>query len=190
MSPTPPGDVTILLDEIRNGDPGALSLLVERIYAELRRMADELMNRERPDHSLQATALVHEALLRLFGSQVFGEAPNRAYLFGAAARAMQEVLTEHARRRSAAKRGGDRQRVPLDDVLDSLHAQHVNVIELTEAVDRLAVHNPRQAQVVSLRFFVGLAVPEVAEVLGVSVSTVENDWRFARAWLRRKLASQ
>jgi RNA polymerase sigma factor (TIGR02999 family) len=182
------GEVTTLLEAIRDGDPQAPDRLVEAVYAEFHRMAAGLMARERRDHTLQPTALLHEALVQLFDADVLRKAPNRAYLFGAAARAMREVLAAHARRRAADKRGGDRQRVPLDAVLDYLEEQRLDVLALHEALERLATFHERQSHVVTLRFFAGCTVAEVADQLGVSVATVESDFRIARAWLRRQLA--
>jgi RNA polymerase sigma factor (TIGR02999 family) len=181
-------DVTALLREIRAGDRRARDRLVERVYGELRRVAAGLMRGEPADHSLQPTALVHEALASLFQAETLRRAPNRAYLFGAAARAMREILVDHARRRRAEKRGGGQRRLPLDAVLLYFEEQQVDVVGLHEALDRLAALNERQSQVVTLRFFGGFTVAEVAEQLGVSVSTVESDFRIARAWLRQQLA--
>jgi RNA polymerase sigma factor (TIGR02999 family) len=185
----PEGDVTALLGEIRAGDVRARDRLVERVYAELRRVAGGLMRAEPAGHSLQPTALLHEALADLLRGEALRQAPNRAYLFGAAARAMREVLVDHARRRRAEKRGAGRQRLPLDAVLLYFEEQKVDVLALHDALERLAALNERQSQVVTLRFFGGLTVPEVAEHLGVSVSTVESDFRVARAWLRQQLTA-
>jgi RNA polymerase sigma factor (TIGR02999 family) len=145
------------------------------------------MRHERRDHTLQASALVHEALLRLLDGDTLADIPNRRYLFAAAAQAMRQVLVEHARRRSARKREGARVRVPLDQVLAGFDEQGLDVIALHEALERLARDHPRPAQVVDLRFFGGLSIPEVAETLAVSDTTIESDWRFARAWLRGQL---
>jgi RNA polymerase sigma-70 factor, ECF subfamily len=187
MSTERRGELSILLDEVRAGGADARERLVGAIYAELRRIARGLMHRERPGHTLQPSALVHEALLRLLDGDTLAEVPNRRYLFAAAAQAMRQVLVDHARRRRARKREGQRARVPLDQALSTIEEQGLDVIALHDALDRLAPAHPRPAQVVDLRFFGGLSVPEVAELLGVSDTTVEGDWRFARAWLRRKL---
>jgi RNA polymerase sigma factor (TIGR02999 family) len=181
------GDLTAVLGEIRAGVPGAQDRLIRAIYGELRRTAGGLMRRDRPGHTLQPSALVHEALLRLLDGDALTDVPNRRYLFAAAAQAMRQVLVDHARRRNTQKRGGNRVRFPLDQVLAGFDDQGLDVIALQEALDRLAQDHPRQAQVVDLRFFGGLTVREVAETLAVSEGTVENDWRFARAWLRRQL---
>jgi RNA polymerase sigma factor (TIGR02999 family) len=160
---------------------------VERIYQDLHQVAVGLMNEEPAGHTLQPTALLHEAFARLFRADVFRQAPNRAYLFGAAGRAMRQVLVEHARRRKAEKHGGRQNRLPLDAVLLYFEEQRLDVEALHEALDRLAALNERQSVVVTLRFFCGFTVPEVAAQLGVSTFTVENDFRIARAWLRRQL---
>jgi RNA polymerase sigma factor (TIGR02999 family) len=181
------GDLSVILGEVRAGRPDAQDRLVRAIYGELRRTAGALMRRERPDHTLQPSALVHEALLRLLTGEALAEAPDRRYLFGAAARAMRQVLVDHARRRRAAKRPGHGARVPLDEALAAFDERGLDVVALHESLERLARSHPRPAQVVELRFFGGLSVPEVAEALGVSQGTVEGDWRFARAWLRGQL---
>src|SRR5262249_46905023 len=159
----------------------------ERIYRDLHQVAAGLMNGEPTGHTLQPTALVHEALARLVHADVLREAPNRAYLYGAAARAMRQVLVEHARRRKAEKRGGGRRRLRLDDVLLYFEERRLDVEALHEALNRLATFHERQSNVVTLRFFGGFTVAEVAEQLGVSTFTVENDFRIARAWLRQQL---
>jgi RNA polymerase sigma factor (TIGR02999 family) len=185
--PADHGDVTTVLEQVHAGDAAARDRLVRVIYDELRRMASELMQAERPDHTLQPTALVHEALLRLLGADAFDRVPNRRYLFAAAARAMREVLVDHCRRRRAGKRGMGSQRLPLDALLDHYEKQNLDVEALHEALDRLAGLHERQSQVVTLRFFGGFTVAEVAEQLGVSVGTVESDYRIARAWLHKEL---
>jgi RNA polymerase sigma factor (TIGR02999 family) len=182
-------EVTTLLEAIRAGDGGAREALVERVYQELHRVASGLMREEPPGHSLQPTALLHEAFGRLLRDDVLGRAPNRAYLFGAAARAMRQILVDHARRRKAEKRGGERGRLSLDAVLLSFEERHLDVVALHEALERLAGLHERQSQVVTLRFFGGLTVEEIAGQLGVSVSTVESDFRIARAWLRQQLSA-
>jgi RNA polymerase sigma-70 factor, ECF subfamily len=146
-----------------------------------------LMRRERTDHTLSPTAVVHEAVIRLLGEAVFDKAADRNFLFASAARAMREVLIDHARRRAAGRRGGGARRVPLDLVADYFQAQGLDVVAVHEALDRLAELNERQSQVMTLRYFGGLTVPEVAAALGVSVVTVERDWRLARAWLSGEL---
>jgi RNA polymerase sigma-70 factor, ECF subfamily len=181
------GDVTAMLDEVRAGRPEAQDRLVRAIYGELLRTARGLMRRERRDHTLEAGALVHESLLRLFKGEALTGIPDRRHLLTAAAQAMRQVLVDHARRRNAGKRAGQRARVPLDQVLASFDERGLDVIDLHEALERLAQAYPRQAQVVTLRFFGGMSIPEVVATLGVSDTTVETDWRFARAWLRDQL---
>jgi RNA polymerase sigma factor (TIGR02999 family) len=181
------GVLTAILSEVRAGRPDAQDRLIRAIYSELRRTAGGLMRRERRDHTLQASALLHEALLRLLSGEALTEIADRRHLHAAAAQAMRQVLVDHARRRGAAKRQGHGARVPLDQVLASFEEQGLDVIDLHDALERLAQAHPRPAQVVTLRFFGGLSVPEVAEALDVSDTTVESDWRFARAWLRGQL---
>jgi RNA polymerase sigma factor (TIGR02999 family) len=187
MDQEPDGELTVLLQEARAGRKDANDQLAKGIYNELRRVAAILLRRERADHTLQPSALVNEALVRLFGGSAIAEAPNRRYLFAAAGQAMRQVLVDHARRRRAAKRGGALTRVPLDEVLGFYEAQRLDILALNEALDRLMALNERQGLVVTLRFFAGLSVLEVAEALEVSVGTVESDWRVARAWLRNQL---
>jgi RNA polymerase sigma factor (TIGR02999 family) len=181
-------EVTTLLDAIRAGDADARGKLVELVYVELRRLAGGLMRRERPDHTLQPTALVHEALFRLLRPDALGGAQNRAQFLAAAARAMRRVLVDHARGRAAGKRGGGQGPVLLDEGLDYLARQHLDVLAVHEALDQLAGLHERQSQVVELRFFGGYTMEEVAGLLQVSVSTVESDFRKATAFLRGRLA--
>jgi RNA polymerase sigma factor (TIGR02999 family) len=180
-------DVTLLLERVRDGDEGARDELFARVYDELRRVAARQMRRERRDHTLAATGLVHEAVVRLLEGGVLESVPDRSYLFAAAARAMRQVLVDHARRRSAGRRGGHSRRRPLGDAVDSIQAQGLDVLAVHEALEQLDELHPRQAQVVTLRYFGGLSVPEIAAALAISVSTVESDWRVARAWLSGRL---
>ena len=150
-------------------------------------MAEGMMSKERPDHTLQPSALVNETLLKLLSGESLADVPNRRYLFGAAAQAMRQVLVDHARKRRASKRPGRRVRVPLDGALAAFDEHGLDVIALHEALERLARSYSRQAQVVELRFFGGLSGAEVAETLGVSASTVVCDWRFGGAWLQVRL---
>ena len=186
----PQQGVTLILGRARAGDERARGELIALVYDELRRVASGLMRRERADHTLSPTAVVHEAVIRLLGEAVFDKAADRSFLVASAARAMREVLIDHARRRAAGRRGGGRRRVPLDAVVDYFHEQGVDLVAVHEALDRLAELDGRQAQVVTLRYFGGLTVPEVAEALGVSVGTVERDWRIARAWLSNQLRGE
>ena len=179
--------MTMILGRARAGDDRARGELIALIYDELRRVASGLMRRERRDHTLSPTAVVHEAVIRLLGEGVFDQAADRSFLFTAAARAMREVLIDHARRRAAGRRGGGRQRVALDAVVDYLEEQGLDVVAVHEALDRLAELDGRQAQVMALRYLGGMTVAEVAAALGISVTTVEHDWRLARAWLAGQL---
>ena len=157
-----------------------------RVYDELRQVATRLMRRERSDHTLSPTAVVHEAVIKLLRSPDFETAdPN--FLLASASRAMREVLIDHARRRAADRRGTGWRRVSLDSVIDYFEVRNLDIVAVHEALDRLAVMNDRQSQVMTLRYFGGLTVPEIASALGVSVVTVERDWRLARAWLRGQL---
>jgi RNA polymerase sigma factor (TIGR02999 family) len=183
MEVEPRQGLTLILGRARSGDEKARGEVVALIYDELRRVASRLMRSERPSHTLSPTAVVHEAVIRLLGDAVFDKAADRNYLFASAARAMREVLIDHARRRAADRRGGGMRRVPLDLVVDYFEGEGLNVVAVHEALDRLAELNERQAQVMTLRYFGGMTVPEVAAALGVSLVTVERDWRLARAWL-------
>jgi RNA polymerase sigma factor (TIGR02999 family) len=181
-------EVTTVLDRIRAGDSDARGRLAGLVYDELRTIAAGLMGRERHDHTLQPTALVNEAFVRLLEGDALKQAPNRAYFFAAAARSMRQVLVDHARQRKTQKRGGEFARVALDAVLEQFEENHLDVLALDEALKNLAQLNPRQGEVVTLRFFGGLTVAEVAEQLGVSVATVEGDFRKATAFLRGQLS--
>lgn len=180
-------EVTTLLYEIREGQEAARSRLVTLVYDQLRQMAAKFMRRERPDHTLTPTALVHEAYLKLLDEDVLNNAQNRNYFFAAAAQAMLQILVDHARKRQSIKRGGGSQRVPLDEVLDAFEQPGIDVIALHDALSELAQLNVRQSEIVKLRFFGGLTVSQVAEQLEVSVSLVESDWRKASAFLRQRL---
>jgi RNA polymerase sigma-70 factor (ECF subfamily) len=180
-------EVTTLLDEIRAGKAEAKSQLVELVYAELHGLASGLMRREHAGHTLQPTALVHEACLRLLTPEVLGAARNRAHFFAAAARAMRHVLVDHARGRAAGKRGGGQEALALDQVLDHFAERNLDLLTVHEALSELTNLHERQSQVVELRFFGGYTMPEIAEQLDVSVTTVERDFRKASAYLRRRL---
>lgn len=187
MRTDPRQDLTLILGRARAGDEGARGEVIAVVYEQLRQVAARLMHRERSDHTLSPTAVVHEAVIRLLGDAVFDRSPDRAYLFASAARAMRQVLIDHARRRVADRRGGGWSRVPLDLVVDYFEEQGLDIVDVHETLDRLAALNERQAQVMTLRYFGGMSVPEVAASLEVSVVTVERDWRLARAWMRDQL---
>jgi RNA polymerase sigma factor (TIGR02999 family) len=183
-----PGDnVTLLLAQLREGNREAASQLIPLIYNEMRRMAGAYMQRERPGHTLQATALVHEAYMRLAGGR---PAPwqNRAHFFAVAAHVMRQVLVDHARRRHSSKRGGGNARKIDIDAEALIGVENIeDVIALDEALDRLARLDPRQSRLVEMRFFAGLDVEQLAEVMGVSPTTIKREWRSAKAWLHGEL---
>lgn len=185
-----PDGLTLILGRARAGDDEAKREFVSLVYDELRRVASGLMRRERADHTLSPTAVVHEAVIRLLGDAVFDKAPDRSYVLASAARAMRSVLIDHARRRAAERHGGGRRRVALDSVVDYFESQGVDVVAVHEALDRLSELSERQAHVMTLRYFGGMTVAEVAEALNVSVVTVEREWRLARAWLAGQLRDQ
>jgi RNA polymerase sigma factor (TIGR02999 family) len=178
-----------LLRAARAGEAGAQDRLVRALYDELRQIAGRRMRRERPGHTLQPSALVHEAVLRLLRGEALADPADRGHLLATAARAMRQVLIDHARHRRV-RPEGRMARVPLDEALAYLDGQRLDVLALHEALDRLACEHPRPARVVDLRFFGGVSIAEAAEVLEVSDTTVEADWRFARAWLREQLGGQ
>jgi RNA polymerase sigma-70 factor (ECF subfamily) len=180
------GDVTRLLAQVRDGRTGASDELFARVHHELRRLAAGQMRNERRDHTLQPTALVHEAYLRLVDQREVSP-ENRAHFFGTAANVMRRILIDHARARHADKRGGDQVRVDLDEAAGVAAEHSDSLVELDAALDRLAGIDPRRARVVELRFFGGLTVEEIAGVMSVGPRTVDRDWRVARAWLRREL---
>lgn len=199
-SPRPPGpprptraepspDITDLLLAWGDGTRPAADALLPAIYAELHRQAERAMRREGSEHTLQATALVHEAYLRLIDQRRVAW-QNRAHFFGIAAQAMRRVLVDHARARHAAKRGGELQRqVTLSGVDEAAEdgGGAVDVLALHEALDRLAALDADQAKLVELRYFSGLTIDETAAALGISPATVKREWSIARAWLRREL---
>ena len=184
----PQHEVSILLKQLKDGDESVKDKLFVELQDELRQMAAALMRRERPDHTLQATALVNEACVKLLDAEAIANATDRRYFFGMANRAMRQILVDHARRRQTAKRGGDYQRGSLDIVLDNFESSNGCQFEDLEAsLEELEKTSPRQREVIELRFFSGLSIPEVADVLGVSEGTVERDWRIARAKLYQQL---
>jgi RNA polymerase sigma factor (TIGR02999 family) len=181
-----PGDVDALLSRARGGDRDALERLLPVVYDELRRIAAGYLKHERQGHTLQPTALVNEAYLRLLGQREV-DWRNRAQFLGVAAQTMRRILVDHARARAAAKRGGMQTRVTLDEGHAVSAGDDVDVIALDEALGELAELDPRLARVVELRFFGGLTNPEVAETLGISIATVDRERATAVAWLRRRL---
>jgi RNA polymerase sigma-70 factor, ECF subfamily len=175
-------DVTLLLSALTRGDEGAASKLIPVVYDELRRLAGSYMRRERVDHTLQATALVHEAYLKLV-EQRSVDWQSRAHFFGVAAQLMRRILIDYARGHSRQKRGGDDQKVSLDEALIFSEQQADELLAVDDSLNQLAKIDPRQAKVVEMRFFGGLSIEEAAEVLGVSPKTVKRDWSVAKAWL-------
>jgi len=185
----PSAEVTRLLVELRSGNPEAEAKLIPLVYQHLHRLAANYMRRERPDHTMQTTALVNEAYLRLVPQKEIGWR-DRAHFFGVAARLMREILVEHARARHAGKRGGGVEKLSLDQALEFSPARSRELIELDDALECLGRLDPQQARVVELRFFGGLTVEETAEVLGISPRTVKRDWAVARAWLHGELSGK
>jgi RNA polymerase sigma factor (TIGR02999 family) len=179
--------ITGLLVAWRNGDENARSRLIELLYPELRKLARHLMGSERAEHTLQPTALVNEALLRLLSGELV-DWQCRAHFMAVAARQLRRVLVDHARLLHREKRGGDQVKLTLSAADAVSREPEVDLIALNEALERLAALDPRSAQVVELRFFGGLEEREAAEALGISVTTVKRDWEFARAWLKTELA--
>lgn len=178
--------VTRVLQAMEQGDPVAAERLLPLVYAELRRLAARKLTQERPGQTLDATALVHEAWLRLVSPDEQVRWQNRAHFFAAAAEAMRRILVDNARRKAAAKRGGTRRRIPLEDghrIADS--PEHILAVD--EALSRFAAAEPAKAELVKLRFFAGMSMPEAATALGISVATAERWWAFARAWLYSEL---
>lgn len=180
--------VSDLLRSWGRGNLRARDRLIPLVYRDLRQRAAALLNRERRDHTLQPTALVHEAYLRLFG-QTRVDWQNRAHFFGIAARMMRRVLVDHARERTAAKRRGAAVRVPLDDRAGAEPPVECEVLLLNQALEELAALDPRQAQIVELRYFGGMSEQEVAAALSISRTTVTREWQTARAWLFRRITT-
>ena len=181
------GDVTGLLARWHRGDPEALEQLMPLVYAELRQLADHYMLRERRNHTLQPTALVHEAFLRLAGESD-PKFNNRVHFYGAAAQAMRRILVDHARRRGAVRRGSDPTILNLDSIQAGIDLRF-DLVAVNDALDRLAEIAPRPAKVVELRYFGGMSIEEVATFLEIAPVTVKRHWAMARAWLYRALST-
>lgn len=185
-------DLTGLLVEWAQGDRAALDRLTPLVYDEIRRIAHRYVQREREGHTLQTTALINEAYLRLAGSQNI-DWQNRAHFFAVTAQVMRHILIDHARRRRYVKHGGEAQRIPFDVAMDEgvlmLAPRAAELLALDEALDELAKLDPRKSRVVELRYFGGLSLEETAEVLEVSLMTVRRDWRAAKAWLYKRVMS-
>jgi RNA polymerase sigma-70 factor, ECF subfamily len=181
-----PGEATLMLMELNRGESAAAARLMPLVYGELRALASDYFRGQRPDQTLQPTALVHEAYLKLVDQSTVAW-KDRAHFFAVAATAMRQVLIDRARRRAAQKRGGKRERLQLEDADTPARAQPIDLVALDDALRQLESLDARMARIVELRFFGGLGVDETARVLGVSTSTVEADWRGARAWLAVEL---
>ena len=184
--------VTQILTAIENGDASAADDLLPLVYDELRKLAAAKLANEKPGQTIQATALVHEAWIRLLGSDASSIQWNgRGHFFGAAAKAMQRILVDSARRKKSQKAGGEFSRVQLSEVAREASSKSqtaVDVLDVAEALDRLEAIDSRKAELVRLRFFAGLTLPEASRALGVSVSTADNDWAYAKTWLRVEMA--
>jgi RNA polymerase sigma factor (TIGR02999 family) len=180
------GEVTRLLEAMRKGDPQAAEELLSHVYHELRKVAAWMMARESPGQTLQPTALVHEAWLRL-GIGEGGRFPNRAYFFAAAGEAMRRILVEIARRKKRLKRGGNLERVDIDSLQLAAPRPEEELLAVDDALNRLAARDPRAAELVKLLYFVELTQEQAAKELGISLATVERQWAFARAWLFRDI---
>ncbi len=187
-SKKPAGEVTELLVKWSEGDADALDQLLPIVYAELRRIADAYLRRERSGHTLQATALVHEAYLKLI-DQTQVKWQNRAHFFGIAAQIMRRLLVDHARKHTADKRGGEFEKLPIEEeILVVSNEKSAELLALDEALENLEKMDAQKAKIVELRYFGGLSIEETAEVLGVSIATVNRQWRMAKAWLYGQIA--
>src|SRR5262245_24802969 len=183
-------DVTHILSAIEQGDPHAAEQLLPLVYEELRKLAAQRLAQETPGQTLQATALVHEAYLRLVGVDQAQHFNSKGHFFAAAAEAMRRILLNRARDRGRMKRGGDRRRVDLDQIEIALDTEDDQLIALDEALAQLAVEDPVAAQLVTLRFFAGLPLKEAASSLGLALRTAERQWAYARAWLYARLRQE
>ena len=184
---TPEG-ITQLLVDWGKGDQAALEKLMPLVYQELRRLASNYLRRERAEHTLQPTALVNEAYLKLV-EQRDARWQNRAHFFGISAQLMRRILVDHARQHQAVKRGGSAQkRISITSAEKLAKEPDIDLLALNEALDELTRMDPQQGRIVELKFFAGLSIEEIAEVLGIGHATVERDWKMARAWLRRQLS--
>lgn len=188
MDDTAKRQVTMLLEAISSGKKGATDKLLPLVYDELRRIAGKQMAGESPAHTLQSTALVHEAYMRLVGGTQEVSWENRGHFFSAAVRAMRRILVESARRKAGPKRGGDRQRVALDSWTATDDPNTLDLLALDEALNDLERFEPRVNEIVMLRYFAGLSVDQTAEALGIAPRTVDRDWAYGKAWLFKRLS--
>ena len=187
MEHQPPSEVSLLLQEWRNGDSKAFDAILPAVYKELRRLAHVHLQKERPDHTLQSAALVHEAYLRLIGLNA-PQWESRAHFFAIAAGLMRQILVDYARRHTAKKRGGRLCKVSLNDATTASRRKDVDVVALDDALKTLAKIDPRQSRVVELRFFAGLSLQEISDAMEIAPATVQRDWTAARAWLHREIS--
>jgi RNA polymerase sigma factor (TIGR02999 family) len=190
MSSESSGTITRLLEAIRRGEAGAAEQLVQLLSAELYQLAKGALRRERAGHTLSTTDLVHEVVLRLMEDDILVKAENRAYLFGAVSRALRQILVDHARKRSAARHGGDWKRIPLDEALEKYERERIDLLALNEALEKVGTLHPRQRQIVDEYHFGGYTMREIAEHLGISEATVCTDWQRARLWLAAQLGQE
>lgn len=180
------GTVTKLLVEWKQGDDNALNKLIPLVYEELKHIAKIKLKNERPNHSFQGTALANEAYLRLVGCDNI-DWKNRAHFFGVAAQLMRNILVDHARKNIAEKRGGDRYKLSLCDISDLAKEKDLDLIALDDALTALSTIDPQQSRIVELKYFAGLDMQEISQVLGISTSTVSRDWKIAKLWLLQQL---
>jgi RNA polymerase sigma factor (TIGR02999 family) len=181
-------NVTHILSQIKSGDPSAAEQLLPLVYDELRKLASAKLSRESPGQTLQATALVHEAYLRLVGNEQHEPSwDNRGHFFAAAAEAMRRIMIDQARQKKSLQRGGDLQRHDVMDVEFVSPEPNDDLLGLNDALERFASRDPEKAQLVKLRYFAGLTIPQAAEVMGISSSTADRHWAYARAWLHAEL---
>jgi RNA polymerase sigma factor (TIGR02999 family) len=183
-------DVTHILSAIEQGDPHAANQLLPLVYDELRKLAAQKMARESPGQTLEATALVHEAYLRLVDTDEAQRWNSRGHFFAAAAEAMRRILVERARHKRSLKAGGDRHRLEMVEIEPAVVESNVDLLTLNEVLEGLEQHDKRTAELVKLRFFAGLTIAQAAQVLGISISTANNDWAYARCWLRLELEAR
>ena len=181
-------EVTQILSQIEQGDPSAAGQLLPLVYDELRKIAAARLAHEKPGQTLQATALVHEAYVRLVDMDEVPQWDSRGHFFAAAAEAIRRILIEQARRKAGPKAGGDHRRIELPGIDGKIEGPNWNLLDLSEALDRLEAEDPRAAKLVKLRFFAGFTRQEAAQALGVSIATADNDWAYAKGWLQVQLS--
>ena len=181
-------DVTQILSQIESGDPAAAEKLLPLVYDELRKLAAVRLAQEKPGQTLQATALVHEAYVRLTGGEGLKEWKSRGHFFGAAAEAMRRILVDNARRKAGPQAGGGMQRVELSEIDPEMQSSEFDLIALHDALDRLAIKDARKAELVKMRFFAGLTNEQAAQALGITSRTAYTDWVYAKAWLRVEIS--